>query len=688
MNLKVNRLFSIFLIIAILFSSVLVFQRNGIENEYKNVEIVLDYDQVIKMQDESDKDLKYFLDEFKDMKISTVALNESTINTLKNRKEYNIKTSIDGYDLIVSADESIYDFILEGFKRKIGPSRVEVIDSNTIRVKGENKDYIYDETKLYDVHGDYVGMSKVLEGSKLEFLGLGFLQSDIDMIKSSGLEVLPRPIYLSEYEDEKSIKYYFEFLDEQDIHPSSIIFAGGEALGFGYDTDYLKKELKNRNMVIGMIETNVQRENIDQKGLNKLVEDSGYYATRVFNVWDWVQERYDYEIPLHHHGEEIINSMYRAVTERNVRIIYFKPFIDKQGKYVTDMSIYKQRFEEFDNRIQKGHNMKIGKVNSMREVHPNRLIHIPIVLGIIAAFLILIDNLVNIKYKYMNILFGLSSVGTALLYGLGIKADLLDKIFALLATIAMPSISMAFILYIVRAALKTKNNMNALNILLKGIITLMIACMISLIGALFEVSLLLDSKFLLEMDIFRGVKVSQIAPIMVTVLLYLSIFGYKREEERDGISLNEIIKLFKEDIKIGHVIVLCAFLAIGIVFIARTGHETNIKPSSLELLSRNMLELFLTARPRNKSFLMAHPGFILMMYLAFKNQKWSIFPLSLLVVIGQGNIVNTFSHIRAPLYLSYIRTNYEIVFGVIIGGIGILLIDFIWRKIEGRKINA
>ncbi|WP_248480675.1 DUF5693 family protein [Tepidibacter aestuarii] len=686
--MKVNRLFSIFLIIAILFSSVLVFQRNGIENEYKNVEIVLDYDQVIKMQDESDKDLKYFLDEFKDMKISTVALNESTINTLKNRKEYNIKTSIDGYDLIVSADESIYDFILEGFKRKIGPSRVEVIDSNTIRVKGENKDYIYDETKLYDVHGDYVGMSKVLEGSKLEFLGLGFLQSDIDMIKSSGLEVLPRPIYLSEYEDEKSIKYYFEFLDEQDIHPSSIIFAGGEALGFGYDTDYLKKELKNRNMVIGMIETNVQRENIDQKGLNKLVEDSGYYATRVFNVWDWVQERYDYEIPLHHHGEEIINSMYRAVTERNVRIIYFKPFIDKQGKYVTDMSIYKQRFEEFDNRIQKGHNMKIGKVNSMREVHPNRLIHIPIVLGIIAAFLILIDNLVNIKYKYMNILFGLSSVGTALLYGLGIKADLLDKIFALLATIAMPSISMAFILYIVRAALKTKNNMNALNILLKGIITLMIACMISLIGALFEVSLLLDSKFLLEMDIFRGVKVSQIAPIMVTVLLYLSIFGYKREEERDGISLNEIIKLFKEDIKIGHVIVLCAFLAIGIVFIARTGHETNIKPSSLELLSRNMLELFLTARPRNKSFLMAHPGFILMMYLAFKNQKWSIFPLSLLVVIGQGNIVNTFSHIRAPLYLSYIRTNYEIVFGVIIGGIGILLIDFIWRKIEGRKINA
>ncbi|MEJ8553948.1 DUF5693 family protein [Tepidibacter sp. Z1-5] len=686
--MKVNRLFSVFLIIAILFSSVLVFKRNSIENEYKNVEVVLDYDQVIKMQKESDKDLKYFLDEFKDMKVSTVAINEATINTLKNRKEYKIKTSIEGYDLIVNADASIYNFILEGFKRKIGQDRVEAIDSNTMRIKGENKDYIYDETKLYDINGDYVGKSTVLEGSKLEFLGLGFLQEDIDTIKASGLEVLPRPIYLSEYEDEKSIKYYFKFLDDQDIHPSSIIFAGGEALGFGYDTDYLKKELKKRNMVVGMIETSVQRENIDQKGLNKLVEDSGYYATRVFNVWDWVQIRYDYEIPLHHQGQEIINSMYRAVTERNIRVIYFKPFIDKQGKYVTDMSIYKQRFEEFDNRIQKGHNMKIGKVNSMREVHPNRLMHIPIAIGIIAAFLILIDNLLNIKPKYMNILFGLSSAGTALLYGLGIKADLLDKMFALLATIAMPSISMAFILYIVRAALKTKNNMNVFNILLKGIITLIIACIISLIGVLFETSLLLDSKFLLEMDIFRGVKLSQIAPIMFTVLLYLSIFGYKREKEKNGLCLNEIIRLFKEDIKIGHVIVLGMFLVIGVVFIARTGHETNIKPSSIELLFRNMLELSLTARPRNKSFLMANPAFILMIYLAFRKQKWSVFLLSLLVVIGQGNIVNTFSHIRAPLYLSYARTNYEIVFGIIIGGISILLIDFIWRKIEGRKINA
>ncbi|WP_099190017.1 DUF5693 family protein [Tepidibacter mesophilus] len=686
--MKVNRLFSIFLIIGILFSSVLVFERNGIESEYKNVEIVLDYDQLLKMKEGSDEDLKYFLNEFKDMKVSSVAINEATINTLKNRKEYKIKTSIDGYDLIVSADEGIYSFILEGFKRKIGQDRVEAIDSNTIRVKGESKDYIYDETKLYDVNGDYVGMSKVLEGSKLEFLGIGFLQEDIDIIKSSGLEVLPRPIYLSEYEDEKSIKYYFEFLDEQGINPSSIIFAGGEVLGFDSDTDYLQKELKSRNMVVGMIETNVQRENIDQKGLNKLVEDSGYYATRVFNVWDWLQERYDYEIPYHHQGQEIINSMYRAVTERNVRIIYFKPFIDKQGKYVTDMSIYKQRFEEFDNRIQKGHNMKIGKVNSMREVHPNRLMHIPIAIGIIAAFLILIDNLVNINPKYMNILFGLSSAGTAALYWLGVKADLLDKMFALLATIAMPSISMAFILYVVRAALKTKNNMNAFNILVKGIITLIIACMISLIGVLFETSLLLDSKFLLEMDIFRGVKVSQLSPIMLTVLLYLSIFGYKREKERNGICFKEIIKLFKEDIKIGHAIVLGVFLVIGIVFIARTGHETNIKPSSIELLFRNMLELVLTARPRNKSFLMANPAFILMMYLAFKGQKWPIFPLSLLVVIGQGNIVNTFSHIRAPLYLSYIRTNYEIVFGIIIGGIVTLLIDFIWRKIEGRKINA
>ncbi|SHJ86236.1 DUF5693 family protein [Tepidibacter formicigenes] len=686
--MKVNRLFSLFLVIGIIFSSIFVFHRGNIENGYKNVEITLDYDQLLKMKEESDKNLEYFLKEFKSMGVNSVSVNEATLNSLKDRKEFNIKTSLEGYNLVVSSNENIFDFIVDGFTKKLGQDKVHIIDDNTLKIDGTRKDYIYDTTKLYDMNGKYVGKDKISEGSKLEYLGIGFLKDDLDIIRKSGLNVIARPIYLSQYEDEKSIKNYFDFLDKENIKPNFIIFSGGEVLGYDKDLNYLKDELKNRNIVIGMIETSVQREHIDQKGLKALVEDSGYYATRVFNIWNWIQIRYDYEIPLHKHGEEIINSMYRAVTERNVRIIYFKPFIDKQGKYVTDMDIYKQRFSEFEKRIEKGHNLKLGKVNPMKEVHTNKFMNISIVIGVIASLFILIDNIFNINDKVMKILFLLGIIGTSLVYILGIKVDLLDKAFALLGSITMPSLSMVFILYVVKEILKLKTDLKVSNIIFKGILTLVFACIISFIGVLFETSLLFDSKFLLEMDIFRGVKMSQIMPILFTVLIYISIFGYKRSEDKKGIYIDDIVKLFKEDIKVGHVIVLGIFVVGGIIFIARTGHETNIKPSTMELLFRNMLEMILTARPRNKAFLMAHPALILMVYLAFKDQKWMVFPLSLAVVIGQSNMVNTFSHLRAPLYLSYARTNYEIIFGVVLGGIAITIIDFIWRKLEGRKRNA
>ncbi len=105
------------------------------------------------------------------------------------------------------------------------------------------------------------------------------------------------------------------------------------------------------------------------------------------------------------------------------------------------------------------------------------------------------------------------------------------------------------------------------------------------------------------------------------------------------------------------------------------------------MIFRNFLEVKLIARPRNKEFLMAFPGIVLMVYLVCKKYKWSVFPLALTSLIGFTSVVNTFCHLRTPLYLSFIRTIYGGIFGLILGVLGTIVIHLLitaFNSLRGR----
>ena len=73
-----------------------------------------------------------------------------------------------------------------------------------------------------------------------------------------------------------------------------------------------------------------------------------YNVVRVFSVWDYIQYRYAYYG--YEGAEEIENTLYRAIVERNIRIIYFKPIKqnDNSYAYITDMDVYRDMFESLD----------------------------------------------------------------------------------------------------------------------------------------------------------------------------------------------------------------------------------------------------------------------------------------------------------------------------------------------------
>jgi hypothetical protein len=107
------------------------------------------------------------------------------------------------------------------------------------------------------------------------------------------------------------------------------------------------------------------------------------------------------------------------------------------------------------------------------------------------------------------------------------------------------------------------------------------------------------------------------------------------------------------------------------------------------MLFRNRLEDILIARPRSKEFLFAFPSVMLLAYTSIRGFKlWPIL-FGLASVIGMTSVNNTFMHIRSPLYLGFARTGYSLLFGILVGVVGVLVFELgyrIYKKLERQIV--
>ena len=92
------------------------------------------------------------------------------------------------------------------------------------------------------------------------------------------------------------------------------------------------------------------------------------------------------------------------------------------------------------------------------------------------------------------------------------------------------------------------------------------------------------------------------------------------------------------------------------------------------------MEQNLVARPRTKSILAGYPAIILLTYIAYtKRGQFIAAILTLFATIGMTDIVNTFSHIRTPLYISFMRVLVEIVVALLISLLILIIAELIRR---------
>jgi hypothetical protein len=702
---KVDKLVIILICFSLLVGIYTIYQRVEIERQYKTAEIVLDYNEMEKFADSSENDLSFWLKEFKDYGAQSVAIQEETLLRLIEQgkplraeivsqliKNYNWQADynpeivtlieekeITSNDVIVTTeDDALYNYLISGLSERYSQkffSTYTLDNVYYIILQGTNEDIYYSDTqKVNNLMGKGVYELKRVTDSRLMNIGIGYDDEKINLAKDAGLDVILRPINFPTY-NEKLTDVYKASNEKYNLEPRIYLLHGKEILGYPENEHSLLEYVNDENIAIGLIESSTQREHLDGEGLDDLVEDSGYNGLRVFTLWDYIRERnkyYNYE-----GAEEIENTMFRAITERNIRVIYFKPFFEeeKSSKYLTDTEEYERTFDSLEQRLNE-HNIKLGKAEAIEEFHIGSKRLAVLSFGITLASIFLFIKMFNIKDKRASYLYILSIPAAFIPL---VMRDIAEKGFSFAAAVVFSGLGIYFFMTQIKKIYDSYDKFSIFKIIIYSTVILTGSIAISLAGAVFVDSMLADVKYFIEMDIFRGVKFAQILPFGIFALMFLIYFINKDNEDPFKSVVNTSIKLLNKDIKIYYGIIAGVIGIVAYVYISRTGHETNVQPSNIEMITRNFMEYVLLARPRTKEFLIAFPAIFAAVYAASKKSEFFTGLFMLASAIGTSSVINTFSHLRTPIYLSFARTVIALGFGIVIGCIAVLVIDLLYK---------
>lgn len=714
---KIKKFYLLLIVVSVLMTSYGVCKRMFVEKDYDRYEMYIALQDLKMFASRENKDLLEVTRNFLNAGMHTVIIEEATIESLKQSEEYQLGVTYSGLNLNLHADRELLAFIERGIKRTIKDDRkIYYKDEHTLVIEG----------RLSDLINVNVSSQANLKISGVEKLGLGYIEEELEMLKHAGIRFALRPMYDPKLQDgAKAIDVYFSYVAKYSPDQGVVLFGGSDILGGEENIAYLREKLEQSRLVPVVVENGQQNGNFQPDGLLPLIKSMDFKAIRLFSTWSFIQIRYDYRIAGHHHGEEIINTYYRAITERNVRLIYFRFFLTPGGEYVTDMDIYQKRFSELEHRLNKNYGILpvirdgvYTPLNTMKHFVLPKKIKIFAIFGTLVACLFLAEEFIGKHRRIRYALWGLSFL--ALLASAVLYREKSEQMFALLASIVFPTLSVVYLMRVLKSyrasdthdeasckasdthdeasdkasceipgakSLKKSCNYCAY---LKGIFHLFVCMSISFVGAIFVVNLYADSKYMFEFSKFVGVKASQMIPLFAVIIMYFAVIGINLSKwygetpvggghPTAGVSLpvrDQIKMILQQNVKVWQALLALVVLGLLAIMLLRSGHTSNVEPPSFELWFRNLLELITPARPRTKAIFLGFPALILLVFMANKRIYKISYPLFLLAAtIGQANLVNSFSHIRTPILVSLYRILGEFVVSALLALIVVVLFD-------------
>lgn len=175
---------------------------------------------------------------------------------------------------------------------------------------------------------------------------------------------------------------------------------------------------------------------------------------------------------------------------------------------------------------------------------------------------------------------------------------------------------------------------------------------VTLAGAALVAASLGDTRFLLQLEQFRGVKLAHVAPLLIVALFWLA-------DQYKG----SWWQWLDAPVRIRHVLVGGVVLLLAYVYVGRTGNDL-VAVLDVERALRLVLEDALEVRPRTKEFLLGYPALLVGFGLWTAGRRPVAWPFLVAGTIASISVINTFAHAHSPLMVSAVRSAYGFAAGL------------------------
>ena len=691
-----NKILMAAIAVGLIAAMIIAYQRYQVETQNMQIEMAVDYESLWNIAERDGLDFGEVLTAAKNAGITSLAIYETTLEKLTRAgkvialsgseiignyysgslADFNWRLLVETGAIdpnkvyIVANDANVYAEVRSDLIQRIGPERVNPIT--------------FGDTEILEVKAQY---------SPFMTQKLGIPSFELEIAKNFGFNILARPSNYSKCSAEDVLSV-FNRLEGYPV--TEIVFDGQEILGYPNELRLTAEQMGRRNITFGLIEAAVQLQFYKQEGLETLAQVLGYdRCARLYAIPKDEQPKLQLAVA--------VNRWASTDHERNIRInllrIYDKP--------LPGMTLFETNMKYFSNtsELLRSKGFTFGPASRFQDYYPSLILRALVMIGIAAAiilYLSLVSKWLNGNIKIQLILFVALTLLMVIpvLMGAGAKV----RTFAALAAANLfPTLAIIWQLDSIRF-MRLKEHLrlrkikgaerpqrvvestSMAQIILLAVIALLITGAMSMAGAAYLSGALSDVEYFLEFQIFRGIKLTFVLPLLLVSIAFLQRFSlFEDIAAKDIDALSQIRRLLELPVKVKAFLAFIVAALGVVVLIARSGHTAGMPVSGAEIQFRQFLENLFYARPRSKELLIGHPAFMLAIMAYFKQWSKSIFFLLVVIAtIGQSSMVETFAHMRTPIYMSFIRGVDGLILGAVLGIIPMLLIHCYSKYISPR----
>ena len=647
-----TRFAAVILIVALLASLAVAFFREREEAHTRRVEIAMDYQDFIALARSYNYDPALFLIALKAAGLTSLAVTEELGSSIgDDGKSY----AVTGAQLANQARVSpIKDPLLAGLLRTkrldLDAVYLLVSDASTFNRYRHQLPLLFMPKTVRILRARSPWVIEVrTQSDYFGTLAFGIPTDQIELARSLRLLLIPR-FQNDERFGEPQIEAVYKNVLKYDPKVSTVIFFGlrNEVLGYPDHLEDAAAAFRGHAFNFGSIEA--YDDSQIQKGNDTFAR---LIPGRTVRVQAIAKAELD-KIKL----DEIIARFVLGVRERNVRVVYLRPWDHQDGDLSIEKTNIKMVHEIATQLVASGYSL--GKATPITLYRGNNRVLVGIAALALPSIFVLLLGFFGIYRLWLAVAaYGL----TIALYGAGVVShhDLFAR--SLIALAAALLFAIAAFLSLIPAFNETPAPTMGSQ-LLRSVGWTLIAVAVALAGALVVVGVMSSPLAMEEIERFRGVKLVLALPPLFALLLYIfdRRFGSGVERPRDVLAS----PVLAYQLVLGIVVV-----GLGALLVMRSGNDSDISPSQFELSLRHLLTHVLSVRPRFKEFLVGVPCIMLIAALLPAHRRFAGWLLALGAGVGIGDVIDTFSHLHTPLLISATRIGIGAVIGILIGAVAI-----------------